>query len=301
MNTQRWRGIFAIPMTPYAEDDRIDVSVLEKELEFIIGAGAKGICSPVMVSEFELLSEEERRLMIKIPVEVSNGRIPIISGVSAVNIPLAVSYAQYSEKVGADMIIAMPPYARKGDFGTIYKYYQNLSDAVDLPIMIQNEQMSSVLSTDQLIQLCTEIENVKWVKEEIPPSPSSIANLLDRQCSAVEGVMAGNAGQFMLTEWQRGAVGVILACQYCDVMQKVWNLLDSGEKAAARDLFYAIQPAIVLETLMGFAFSKEIMIRRGIFNNHVVRYKTNPLSKYDLTEIDACWSRIEKLLVWPKT
>ena len=76
MTARNWRGSFAIPMTPF-ERDRIDEDVLAAEIEFCVACGVAGIVSPVMVSEFRFLSEEERRTMIRIPVNVAAGRWPI--------------------------------------------------------------------------------------------------------------------------------------------------------------------------------------------------------------------------------
>ena len=58
MTTKEWRGSFAIPMTPYDEQDRIDEAVLAAEIEFCIESGVGGLVVPVMVSElpaFELV------------------------------------------------------------------------------------------------------------------------------------------------------------------------------------------------------------------------------------------------------
>ena len=73
------KGSSAIPMTPFDAVERIDVPALEREIEFICKAGVGSICSPVMVSEFMALSEEERKLMIRIPLEVADGRTAFIA------------------------------------------------------------------------------------------------------------------------------------------------------------------------------------------------------------------------------
>ncbi|MCX7670434.1 MAG: dihydrodipicolinate synthase family protein [Anaerolineae bacterium] len=122
MSQRPWRGSFAIPMTPFDESDRIDEEVLAAEIEFCVQSRVGGIVTPVMVSEFQALSEEERRLMIRLPVEVARGRVPVVANCAAVNTPLAVSYAVYAEKVGAAAVIAMPPYGLVPDFDTIYAY-----------------------------------------------------------------------------------------------------------------------------------------------------------------------------------
>ena len=56
------------------------------------------------------------------------------------------------------------------------------------------------LSADQVVRLCTEIEHVSWVKEEVPPSTHSISNLMAKNSPAVKGVMGGAGGRYLITE-----------------------------------------------------------------------------------------------------
>jgi 4-hydroxy-tetrahydrodipicolinate synthase len=297
MSIKEWRGSFAIPMTPYDDKDRIDEDVLRAEIEFCITSGVGGIVVPVMVSEFRVLSEDERRTMVRVPVEVSNGRVPVVANCAAVNTPLAVSFARYAQETGADAVVAMPPYIRTPDFPTIYGYYKAISDAVSIPVWIQNHTVAA-LSVAQVVQLCTELENVSWVKEEVDPETHSISRLLAQNCPAIEGVMGGAGGLYMVTEHARGSRGVVHACQFCDVVQRVWELLDEGQGQEAGDLFEKLLPGLVLERLLGMAYAKEIMIRRGVFKNNRIRASSQPFDEADWWEIDRVWERLQPYLIW---
>jgi 4-hydroxy-tetrahydrodipicolinate synthase len=286
-------------MTPYDDQDRIDEDALAAEIAFCIESGVGGLVVPVMVSEFRVLSEEERRTMIRVPVQVSAGRVPIVANCAAVNTPLAVSFARYAQEVGADAVIAMPPYTLRPDFATIYAYYQAISDAVDIPVWIQNAGVAA-LSADQIARLCTELERVSWVKEEVSPSTHSISALMAKNCPYIEGVMGGAGGRYMITERARGSLGVIHACQFCDVLQRVWDLLDDQKEDEAGDLFEHLLPGLVAEGLMGMAYAKEIMVRRGVFKNNRVRSRARPLDEQDMVEIDRIWERIQPYLTWHK-
>ncbi|NLD71226.1 MAG: hypothetical protein GX649_00755, partial [Chloroflexi bacterium] len=128
MSVRNWRGSFAIPMTPFDSSDQIDEDALRAELRFCIESRVGGIATPLMVSEFRLLSEDERRLMVRAAVEECRGTgIPVVANCAAVNTPLAVRYAEYALEVGADAVIAMPPYIHRPDFPTIRAYYQAIS------------------------------------------------------------------------------------------------------------------------------------------------------------------------------
>jgi len=298
MAERNWSGSFCTPMTPWDDKDRIDEDALRAEVRFCVESGVGGLCTPVMVSEFRLMSEDERRLAIRIPVEES-GDVPVIANCAAVNIPLAVSYARYAEEVGADAVIAMPPYIFRQDFETVYAYYKAINDAVSIPIWIQNAGVAPV-SPPNVEKLCTELEHVSWVKEEVSPSTHSIAALVARNCPAIEGVMGGSGGRYMITERARGSKGVIHACQFCDVLQRVWDLLDEGKNAMAEDLFDKLLPGIMLEGLMGMAYAKEIMVRRGVLKNNRIRRASQPLDAEDMREIDRVWERMQPILIWGK-
>jgi dihydrodipicolinate synthase/N-acetylneuraminate lyase len=298
MPRDRWRGSVAIPMTPFDAQDRIDEAALRAELRFCIASHVGGIATPLMVSEFRLLSEEERRLMVRVAVEECRGSgIPVVANCAAVNTPLAVRYAEYAREVGADAVIAMPPYIHRPDWPTMRAYYQAISDAVDVPVWVQNASLAP-LSADQIVELCSEIDNVSWVKEEVPPSTHNISRLMAKRCPAVKGVMGGGGGRYLIAERARGAAGVIHACQFCDVVQRIWTLLDDGLQEAAEELYERLLPNLMLEGLMGMAYAKEIMVRRGVLRNNRIRTEARPLDDEDLREIDRAWRRIEPYLIW---
>ena len=112
--------------------------------------------------------------------------------------------------------------------------------------------------------------------------------------------MGGSGGRNMITERARGSKGVIHACQFCDVLQRVWDLLDEGKNTEAEDLFDKLLPGIMLEGLMGMAYAKEIMIRRGVLKNNRIRRASQPLDAADMREIDRVWERMQPILIWGK-
>ena len=138
MADRQWRGIFTIPSTPFDDQGVLDVESLRREIDFCVEAGAHGIVSPVNASEFWTLSDDERKLVIRVVVEQTAGRIPVVAGAAGVSDQHAAMMAKYAQEVGADAVIAMPPYARPIPTSEIYAYYKAMSDAITIPIFIQN-------------------------------------------------------------------------------------------------------------------------------------------------------------------
>ena len=105
-------GVYAIPPTPFTEADRVDVESLRRAVDFCVACGGHGVVAPVNASEGPFLTDEERRLVTETIVEQTNRRIPVMVGVSGASTRASVEYARHAEAVGADALIAMPPYIR---------------------------------------------------------------------------------------------------------------------------------------------------------------------------------------------
>jgi len=279
------KGSSAIPMTPFTQDDMIEEDILIKEILFIIQCGSASVTTPVMVSEFEALSEAERKLMIRIPCETAAGKLAVIANAAAPCARQAADYAEYAQKCGASAVIAMPPAGV--DFPYIKQYFQWISDAVTIPVMIQNHSMSGTMLTPrQVVSLCEEIQNVSWVKEECVPGPVSISALSAVKTPAVEGIMSGFGSQYAPLDFARGAVASIHACEWADLVQQVWDCFFAGKEEEGRKMHYAILPALQLEGMLGMKYAKEVMIRRGVFTNSRMRRSSRELSRDDVYEID---------------
>jgi 4-hydroxy-tetrahydrodipicolinate synthase len=293
------KGSFATPMTPFNPDKTIDYDSLQKEVDFIIKSNAAAIVSPVMVSEFQILSEDERINHVKVTLDVAKGRVPVVASVSALNTHQALKYLNAAQKFGADCVISMPPYVTGYAWPDIKLYFKTLSDNSDIPIMIQNHNMAGGLSAGQVAELCQTIEKVDYIKEEVAPETLSIENLTALNIPELKAVVGGSGGKYIIQEHDMGAVGIVHACQYCDLLQKVWDLLEAGERKKARELNFILSYGIVLESQYGMAYSKHIMIKRNIFKEgqDFTRGSMAPISAYRRKEIDEYYAIAEPYLI----
>jgi len=292
LNLLEAKGSSAIPPTPFDENDKIDIKSLERVYEFIVQCDSTSITTPVMVSEFESLSEDERKLMIRVACEVVNGRCAIIANTTAPCMHQAANYAEYAQKCGADSVIAMGPAGT--DYAYVKRFFKAISDAVSIPVMIQNHSGAGfMLSSEQVIELCETIENVKWVKEERQPGPISVGNVNAIRTPALEGIMSGYGSQYAPLDFARGAIACIHACEWADLVQPVWDLFFEGKEEEARAMHYATLPALQLEGLLGMRYAKEVLRRRGVFSNTTMRRASRELSADDHAEIDRIFLHVE--------
>lgn len=286
---QQWRGVFTIPCTPFTDTGALDPDSLKNEVEFCVAAGAHGIVAPVNASEFWTLSDDERKTVAEVIVRTCDHRIPVVIGVAGGAAPVAVMFAKHAQEIGADAVIAMPPHVRVAPPNAIYEYYRALSEAVAIPIFIQNHDApaGTRMSPEFVARLVTELEHVDYVKEEtFPPTHAIEAEI--RLCGPkLKGVMGGVAGRYLMDEYRRGACGTMPACEATDVHVQVWNALEAGEHRQARDLFNRLLPLLNFESLLPGVY-KAVLKRRGVIRSDYLRsHAGNPLDASDHAELSA--------------
>jgi dihydrodipicolinate synthase/N-acetylneuraminate lyase len=295
--SQPWRGIFVIVVTPFTDSFELDEESLRKEVRFCIEAGATGLVGPANASEFPTLSDDERKRWIEIVVHEAGGQIPVVAATTSGHMLPAVELSLFSQKVGADGVMAMPPSILSPGPEGCYQYYKALSDALEIPVCIQNYAgpAGTPMSSDLLARMCRELERVEYLKEETLPEPRAISRTLAAAGDACKGVFGGQGGIYMIDEWRRGAHGNMPACQSTEVHVAIWDRLVAGDETGARQLFNQLLPLINFERMHGVATYKEVLVRRGIFRTTVSRAPGKILDEMDLKELDAILSDVEPL------
>ena len=153
---QSFRGIFAIPVTPFTPGGDLDIPSLRRCVEFCIVAGAGGVVAPVNASEFFTLTEAERKAVVETMVEQANGRMPTVAGVSGSSTQVAVEMARHAGRAGADSVIAMPPFVRHPGPDEIVEFYAAVAKAAGVPVWIQDyvAPMGTPMAPALLLQFC---------------------------------------------------------------------------------------------------------------------------------------------------
>ncbi len=297
MSTAPWRGIFVIIVTPFTESYELDEESLRKEVRFCIEAGAHGLVGPANASEFPTLSDDERKRWLEIVIDETAGQIPVIAATTSGHALPAAALSRWAQNRGADGIMAMPPPVLSPGPEGCYAYYAALSQAVEIPIFIQNYSgpAGTPMPTALLARMCRELEWVQYLKEETLPEPRAISGTLAAAGAACKGVFGGQGGIYLLDEYRRGAHGNMPAGQITDLHVAMWELLENGDEAGARQLYNRVLPLLNFERMHGVATYKEVLYRRGIFRSRASRAPGKFLDELDRAELDAILADIEGL------
>lgn len=298
-----FRGIFTIPSTPFREDGEIDVLSFRRLVDFCIECGAHGLVFPVNASEFTSLSDVERFELSEVLVDQTAGRLPVVIGVAGVSQEAAAKFARHAHDIGADSVIAMPPYVRRSRLGEslIFDYYKRLSDEAQMPVFIQNyvPPIGTDMSPQFVLKLCREIEHVQYIKEETVPSTIRLSSILEGNDGSCKGVFGGAGGRYLIEEYRRGVGGNMPGCHVTDVVVAFWNALEAGDEEHATYIYKEMAPLFFFEHQLRGCY-KEVLYRRGVIDCPLKRNGAMLLDDVSSKFLDDILDALTPLMTWKK-
>ncbi len=72
-------GLYPVMLTPFLDNNKVDVDGLKTLTQYYIESGANGLFSNCLSSEMFQLTDEERLLVIQTVVEAASGKIPVVA------------------------------------------------------------------------------------------------------------------------------------------------------------------------------------------------------------------------------
>lgn len=303
MTDSAFRGVYAIPPTPFAADGAVDEDSLHRLVDFCLGAGAHGLVATVNASEAIALTDAERLRVSTLVVERVAGRVPVIVGVSGVSTAASELFARDAAAVGADAVMAMPPYVKHPTPDEILPFYEAVAAAAaPLPVWIQHYvgPIGTPMAPALLARILTEVEGVDYLKEESSFAPRMMTQVRELAGASLKGMMGGMAGRYLPEEFRRGACGTMPACEVIDVHVQVWDALARGDQDAGRHLHARLLPLLNYEAMYSFTVYKEVLVRRGIIDSATTRVPGSAaLDAENHRELDLLLDELKPLLTAP--
>lgn len=116
----------------------INLDSVKELVNFLIENGIDGLLPLGTSGEFALLSEREKQSLLRQVIDSANDRVPVIAGVSDPCIENAAKFSKDAKDAGVDGVIATPPYYYTTTHESLFGYYKQLSESIDLPLLIYN-------------------------------------------------------------------------------------------------------------------------------------------------------------------
>ena len=161
-----WRGVFPAVTTQFTEDLSIDYADTQRVVDELIKDGVTGIIAMGTCGENNSLTAEEKRLLLKAIVEVVAGRVPVVTGVSELTTPLAISWVKDAEKLGANGLMLLPAMVYVPKTAELVEHFTQVANATSLPIMLYNNPTAyRVAITNEALEALRPVKNIVAVKE----------------------------------------------------------------------------------------------------------------------------------------
>ncbi len=263
----RFKGVFPVAPTTFTESGELDLTSQKRCIDFMIDAGSNGICILANFSEQFLLSDDERELLTRTVLEHVKGRVPIIVTTTHFSTKVCAERSRRAQDQGAAMVMVMPPYhgaTFRVPESQIYDFYARLSDAISIPVMIQDAPASgTVLSAPFLARMAKEIEQIAYFKIETAGAASKLRELIRLGGDAIEGPWDGEEAITLLADLDAGATGAMTGGGYPDGIRTIIDPYLAGDREAAVAAYARWLPLINHENRQGGLLSAKALMKEG--------------------------------------
>ncbi|HZG20246.1 MAG TPA: 4-hydroxy-tetrahydrodipicolinate synthase [Herbaspirillum sp.] len=204
------KGSIVAIVTPMHPDGSLDYDGLRKLIDWHIAEGTDSIVIVGTTGESPTVSMEEHCELIKVAVEHTAKRIPIIAGTGGNSTAEAIELTAFAKKVGADASLQVVPYYNRPTQEGMYLHFKTIAEAVDLPVILYNVPGRTVadMSNETILRLA-QVKGIVGVKDAtgniargtdlIRLAPKDFAVYSGDDATAIALMLYGGAGNISVT------------------------------------------------------------------------------------------------------
>jgi 4-hydroxy-tetrahydrodipicolinate synthase len=242
-----WKGVFPALLTPFNQNEELDLDMFEKNLAAQVEAGIHGIIIGGSLGEASTITEKEKEELVEFSVEYLNEKIPVILNIAESTTKEAIRQAENARKWGADGVMLLPPMRYKTDDRETITFFKAVANSTELPIMIYNNPPDYKIDCrpdmfDQLVE-CKNITALKESSRDVTNLTRMINRFGDRfkilcgvDTLAMEELCLGADG------WVAGLVDA-----FPKETVTIFNLVKAGRIEEATKIYRWFMPLLELD------------------------------------------------------
>jgi len=247
-----FKGVGTALITPFKEDQSVDIGSLKKVLEHQLKNNIDALIVLGTTGESPVIEYEERRKIISAVVEEAKGKIPVIIGTGSNNTKKVVENNKLAEELKADGLLIVNPYYNKGTQESLLEHYKYISDRTNLPIILYNVPSRTGMNIlpDTAVRIHKNCSNIVAIKEA-SGDISQIANLIAIKPDSFS-IISGNDDQ-TLPIMALGGDGVIsvFSNPYPSEMKQLTDAMLNNDLTSAQKFnnkYLGMMNALFIET-----------------------------------------------------
>ena len=117
---------------------RLDLARFKQLIDWHVAEGTDGIVVVGTTGESPTVDFDEHKELIRIAVQHSRGRIPIIAGTGGNSTAEAIELTASAKENGATACLSVVPYYNKPTQEGLYRHFRKIAETVDLPMILYN-------------------------------------------------------------------------------------------------------------------------------------------------------------------
>ncbi|MET0629431.1 MAG: dihydrodipicolinate synthase family protein [Xanthobacteraceae bacterium] len=241
-------GLIVAPLTPFTADLEVDERALRRQIDYVVGdcRATMVVAAGVETQEYTYLGLDDRKALIRRTIELVDGRVPVMVGVSHPSFRTAIELAHDAERLGAaavQLLAPLRPFAGPPSQSDLVAYFEAVSKETALPITLYlNPGSGADVSIADTIALAR-LRRVQFIKE-------SSRDLARVSRLIVEIDRAGHARYFttmqmLLITLQLGGSGATMPPPAAEIARHIIDAFTAKdyERAAELQLQFALFPS----------------------------------------------------------
>lgn len=252
-------------ITPFDSRSEVDVAGAQELAVHLVDAQrCDGLVLNGTTGESATTSDAEKETILRAVLEAVGDRATVITGVGTNDTRHSVELARRAEKAGAHGLLAVTPYYNKPPQAGLVAHFTAIADATGLPVMLYDipGRTGLAIETPTLIELAAH-ERIAAVKDSKGDLFATQRVLRETDLAVYSGVDELNLA--LAAIGASGAVSVV-GHLFGHRLADMYDALDRGDLASARDVNLAMTPAIagVMGRTQGTIAVKALLALKGL-------------------------------------
>jgi 4-hydroxy-tetrahydrodipicolinate synthase len=245
-------GCWTALATPFSANGAVDEAALRRLVDAQIRAGVSGLVPCGSTGEAATLTHDEFRRVIELTLAESQGRVPVLAGVSSNATWKAVEVARECETLGVDGLLVLAPYYNKPTQEGLFRHFCAVAVSTSLPIVVYNipGRTAINIAPQTLARIAKACPNVVAVKEAAG-SLDQVSEILTL-APAGFSVLSGDDSLTlpMMSVGARGVVSVVsnIAPRQTQALCDLFLAGKNREAAALHRKLFPLVKALFVET-----------------------------------------------------
>lgn len=204
-----FHGSLVALVTPMHASGQIDEAAFCSLIDWHIESGTEGLVVLGTTGETATVRPDERELLIKLAVNHTKGRVPVIIGTGTNSTSASIALTKQAMHLGADAVLLVTPYYLKPTQMGLYAHFKAIADQVPIPQILYN--VPSRTGCDLLpetVERLAPVPNIVALKEatgdlhrfnELLPFSNDITLLSGEDSTALDFIVSGGRGVISVT------------------------------------------------------------------------------------------------------